>query len=42
VGAPVPTAETVVRHLSAAVESGWADDDWAVLGRVLSLDGGIQ
>jgi 3-hydroxyisobutyrate dehydrogenase-like beta-hydroxyacid dehydrogenase len=42
VGAAVPTAETVVRHLSAAVESGWADDDWAVLGRVLSLDGGIQ
>jgi 3-hydroxyisobutyrate dehydrogenase-like beta-hydroxyacid dehydrogenase len=39
VGASVPTAETVVRHLSAAVESGWADDDWAVLGRVLSHDG---
>jgi 3-hydroxyisobutyrate dehydrogenase-like beta-hydroxyacid dehydrogenase len=41
VGAAVPTAETVCRHLSAAVESGWAEDDWAVLGRVLSLDGAL-
>jgi 3-hydroxyisobutyrate dehydrogenase-like beta-hydroxyacid dehydrogenase len=39
VGAAVPIAETVCRHLHAAVESGWAEDDWAVLGRVLSQDG---
>jgi 3-hydroxyisobutyrate dehydrogenase-like beta-hydroxyacid dehydrogenase len=42
VGAAVPTAETVCRHLSAAVESGWADDDWAVLGRVVSADGALR
>jgi 3-hydroxyisobutyrate dehydrogenase-like beta-hydroxyacid dehydrogenase len=41
VGAAVPTAETVCRHLSAAVDSGWAEDDWAVLGRVLSVDGAV-
>jgi 3-hydroxyisobutyrate dehydrogenase-like beta-hydroxyacid dehydrogenase len=41
VGAAVPTAETVCRHLSAAVESGWAEDDWAVLGRVLSANGAM-
>jgi len=39
VGAAVPIAETVCRHLESAVESGWAEDDWAVLGRVLSHDG---
>jgi 3-hydroxyisobutyrate dehydrogenase-like beta-hydroxyacid dehydrogenase len=39
VGAAVPIAETVCRHLEAAVENGWAEDDWAVLGRVLSADG---
>jgi 3-hydroxyisobutyrate dehydrogenase-like beta-hydroxyacid dehydrogenase len=41
VGADVPTAETVCRHLEEAVEAGWADDDWAVLGRVLSRDGAM-
>jgi 3-hydroxyisobutyrate dehydrogenase-like beta-hydroxyacid dehydrogenase len=38
VGAAVPIAETVCRHLEAAVESGWAEDDWAVLGRVLDRE----
>jgi 3-hydroxyisobutyrate dehydrogenase-like beta-hydroxyacid dehydrogenase len=38
VGAAVPIAESVCRHLEAAVESGWAEDDWAVLGRVLDRE----
>jgi 3-hydroxyisobutyrate dehydrogenase-like beta-hydroxyacid dehydrogenase len=38
VDAAVPIAETVCRHLEAAVESGWAEEDWAVLGRVLDRE----
>ena len=39
VGAELPIAALAREHLEAARAAGWADDDWAVIGRVLAAGG---
>lgn len=38
VGAELPIAAAASGHLRAALSAGWGEDDWAVIGRVLSAE----
>jgi 3-hydroxyisobutyrate dehydrogenase-like beta-hydroxyacid dehydrogenase len=38
VGAELPIASLARTHLQAAQRAGWGDEDWAVIGRVLSAE----
>jgi 3-hydroxyisobutyrate dehydrogenase-like beta-hydroxyacid dehydrogenase len=34
----VPIARLVIDHLRAAIEAGWSNEDWSVIGRVLAAE----
>lgn len=42
VGASLPAAERFMDYLLRAADAGWSEEDWAVVGRIVAAQAGLQ